>query len=123
MNVRLSTADATLPSVSRIIAPTEPALRLWALALATYGVGDGVTTAVLVWISPVHGEANPVVGAAIDAFGAGGLIGLKIIGIGACVALSLWGSTDDDQFLFYLPPVTLVLVGTATTLFNASLLW
>jgi hypothetical protein len=96
---------------------------VWALALATYGVGDGVTTAVLVWMSPAHGEANPVVGAAIDGFGVSGLVGLKIVAIGTCFALSLWGSTDDEQFMFYLPPVTLALVGTATTLFNASLLW
>jgi hypothetical protein len=123
MNVRPSTSDATLFSVASSTAPTEPAFGLWTLALATYGVGDGVTTAALVWISPVHGEANPLVGAAIDAFGATGLVGLKIVGIGTCFALSLWGSTDDDQFMFYLPPVTLVLVGTATTLFNASLLW
>jgi hypothetical protein len=123
MNVRLSTVDATWPSVAEITAPTEPALRIWALALATYVVGDGVTTAVLVWVSPVHGEANPVVRAAIDAFGAGGLVGLKLLAIGSCFALSLWGSTDDDRFMFYLPPVTLVLVGTAMTLFNASLLW
>ncbi len=38
------------------------------------------------------------------------------------LAVSLWGSTDDDKFTFYMPPVTLVLVGTATTVFNASLL-
>jgi len=123
MSVRTSTADATWPSVAEITVPTEPALRVWALALATYGVGDGVTTAMLVWASPVHGEANPIMGAAIDAFGASGLVGLKILAIGACLALSLWGSTDDDRFMFYLPPVTLVLAGTATTLLNASLLW
>ena len=123
MNVRLSTSDVTLPSVAGISPPTEPTLIMWTLALATYGVGDGVTTALLVWTSPIHGEANPIVGAVIDAFGAGGLVGLKMAGIGICFALSLRGHTDDDRFMFYLPPTTLVLVGTATTLFNASLLW
>lgn len=123
MNLRLSTVDASWSSVAGITAPTEPALRIWTLALATYAVGDGFTTAMLVWVSPVHSEANPVVRAAIDAFGASGLVGLKVLVIGTCFALSLWGSTDDDQFMFYLPPVTLVVVGTAMTLFNASLLW
>jgi hypothetical protein len=113
----------TWPSLAGVTAPTEPALRIWALALATYGVGDGVTTAMLVWVSPVHVEANMIVRAAIGAFGAIGLVGVKVLAIGTCFALSLWGSTDDSQFMFYLPPVTLVLVGTAMTLFNASLLW
>lgn len=122
MNVRLSTSDVSTASVGSYISPTEPALRVWALALATYGVGDGITTAVLVWLSPVHGEINPVVAGAIEAFGASGLVGLKVLVIGICLALSVWARTDDEQFLFYLPPLVLVLVGTATTLFNASLL-
>lgn len=123
MNIRMPTIDATWPSVAGITAPTEPVLRIWALALATYAVGDGVTTAMLVWVSPVYVEANPVVRAAIDAFGASGLVGVKVIAISTCFAFSLWGSTDGDQFMFHLPPVTLILAGTAMTLFNASLLW
>jgi|MGYP006968422558 hypothetical protein len=102
--------------------PTRPVLRIWALALAMYGIGDGLTTALVVWASPLHREANPVVIAAIDAFGGGGLIVLKALAIGVCVGISLWGSIDDDPFVFYLPPITLALVGTATTLLNLNLL-
>ncbi|MEF8853816.1 MAG: hypothetical protein V5A28_15585 [Haloarculaceae archaeon] len=118
----MSTADATWSPVAGVTVSTGPVLRVWALALATYGVGDGVTTAAVVWASPLHREANPVVSAAIDAFGGGGLVGLKLAAIGVCLAVSLWGSTDDDQFTCYLPPVTLALVGTVTTLLNLKLL-
>ncbi|ESS02504.1 MAG: hypothetical protein A07HR67_02837 [uncultured archaeon A07HR67] len=123
MNVWLPSVDTTWPSAVRGTAPTEPALRVWALVLATFGVGDGVTTAAIIWMSPAHSEANPVVRAAITNFGAGGLAGLKLLTIGVCLALSLWASTDDDQFMWYFPPLTLVLVGTMTTLINISLLW
>jgi hypothetical protein len=122
MNVWLPSVDTMWPSAVRGTAPTEPALRAWALALATFGVGDGVTTAAIRWMSPAHTEANPVVRAAITTFGAGGLAGLKLLTIGVCLALSLWASTDD-QFMWYVPPLTLVLVGTLTTLINISLLW
>jgi len=115
-------ADAGLTPDVGITILAEPVFRIWALALATYGVGDGITTALLVWTSPLHTEANPVVAAAIGAFGGGGLIGLKTLAIGACIAISFWGGIDDDQFVFYLPPVTLALVGAVTTLFNLSLL-
>lgn len=118
----MSTADATWSPVAGITVPTWPVLGIWTLALVTYGVGDGLTTAALVWTSPLHGEANPVVAAAIDAFGGSGLVGVKLLAFGICLAISLWGSTDDDRFTFYLPPVTLTLVGTALTLFNLSLL-
>jgi hypothetical protein len=95
---------------------------VWALALATYGVGDGVTTALLIWASPLHREANPIVSAVVDAFGGSGLVGLKAVTIGICVAISLWGSIDDDRLIFYLPPVTLSIVGAVTTLVNLNLL-
>lgn len=122
MNVRLPSVDRAWPSVA-ITAPTEPALRMWALVLATFGAGDGVTTAAIIWMSPTHTEANPVVRAAVGSFGAGGLVGVKLLTIGICLALSLWASTDDDQFMWYFPPITLVLVGTMTTLINIGLLW
>jgi hypothetical protein len=119
----MSTADASWSPVGEVSVPTAPVVRVWMLALATYGVGDGVTTAALVWASPLHREANPVVSAAIDSFGGSGLVGLKILAIGVCLAISYWGRTDDDRFTVLVPPVTLVLTGTATTLVNLSLLW
>jgi len=118
----MSIADASWTPDAGSTIPTRPVLRIWALALAMYGIGDGLTTVLVVWASPLHREANPVVIAAIDAFGGGGLIGLKALAIGVCVGISLWGSMDDDPFVFYLPPITLALVGTATTLLNLGLL-
>jgi hypothetical protein len=59
------------------------------------------------------GAAEVVTGDLPPAVGLGGasgsLVGLKLLAIGTCFALSPWGSTDDDQFMFYLPPVTLIL--------------
>ena len=103
--------------------PTGPALRIWALALATYGVGDGLTTAMIVWGAPLYREANPVVNAAIGAFGGGGLVGIKLLAIAVCVAISVSGHRNGDPFTWYLPPVALALAGTVTTLVNLSLLW
>lgn len=97
--------------------------RVWLLALAAYGVGDVVTTIALVWFSPLYVEANPVVGAAIAAFGGGGFLGLKLVVIYACVWISLrMGLLEDDPVMFYIPPVVLVVTGAATTGFNLALL-
>ena len=118
----MSIADGNWVPTPATSVPGVPVLRIWALALATYGVGDGITTALIVWASPLHREANPIVSAAIGAFGGGGLIGVKALAIGVCIGISLWGSVNDDPFVFYLPPITLALVGTATTLLNLNLL-
>jgi hypothetical protein len=118
----MSTVDANPTGLTDSSTTVGPVVRLWILAVATYGVGDGVTTAALVWSAPLLREANPVVNAAIDAFGASGLVGLKVLALATAFGLSVWGSTDDDQFMFYLPPVVLAVVGTATTLVNLSLL-
>lgn len=117
-----STAGATRASTGEITVPTGPIVGAWTVALATYGVGDSLTTAMLVWASPMHREANPVAAVAIDAFGGSGLVGLKALAIGVCLAISFWGVTVDDRYIVYMPPVTLVLVGTAMTLLNVGLL-
>jgi len=98
-------------------------VRVWLVALATYGVGDVVTTIALVWFSPAHVEANPVVAAAIAAFGGGGFLALKLLVFYACVGISLWGGVlDGDRLLFYLPPAALALAGGAATAVNLGLL-
>jgi hypothetical protein len=118
----MSTADGSGLALTDGSTTVGPVVRVWTLAVVTYGVGDGLTTAAVVWSTPLLREANPIVNAAIDAFGASGLVGLKILALGTAFGFSVWGSTDDDQFMFYLPPVVLALVGTATTLANLSLL-
>jgi len=97
--------------------------RMWLLAVATYGVGDVVTTIALVYFSPLHTEANPVIRQAIMAFGGGGFLGLKLLVIYACIGISLWaGVGDEDRLMFYAPPILLALVGLYTTVHNLGIL-
>jgi len=97
--------------------------RVWLVALATYGVGDVVTTIALVYFSDLHTEANPVIRQAIMAFGGGGFLGLKLLVIYTCIGVSLWaGVGDDDRLMFYAPPLLLALVGAYTTAHNLGLL-
>lgn len=95
----------------------------WLFALAAYGVGDVVTTIGLVWFSPYHVEANPVIAFAISLFGGGGYLALKLLVFYACIAVSVWGAVrDDDPLLFYGPPTALVVFGLLTTVHNVGLL-
>jgi hypothetical protein len=95
----------------------------WLLALAAYGVGDVVTTIGLVWFSPLHVEANPVIAGAIGLFGGGGFLGLKLLVFYAALGVSLWGGLpDEDAVLFYGPPLVLMGFGLLTTAINVSLL-
>lgn len=98
--------------------------RIWLVALATYGVGDVVTTIALVYFSDLHTEANPVIRQAIMAFGGGGFLGLKLLVIYVAIGVSLWaGVGDDDRLMFYAPPLLLALVGAYTTAHNLNLLF
>jgi len=93
----------------------------WVLALATYGVGDVVTTIALVWFSPSLAEANPIVASAIDMFGGGGFLGLKLLVFYAAIGVSLWGGVQyRDRLLIYGPPIVLSAVGV---LLAANNLW
>jgi hypothetical protein len=117
----MSTTDATWLPFEGVAVPTGRSLYLWLVALATYGVGDGLTTAVIVWLSPLYREANPILAAATSASGGFGLLAVKLLAVGFCVGVSLWGVRDNDRFLLYLPPVALTVIGTTTTLHNLSL--
>lgn len=98
--------------------------RVWLLALATYGVGDVVTTIALVYFSDLHTEANPVIRQAIMAFGGGGFLGLKLLVIYLCIGVSLWaGLGEDDRLMFYAPPLLLAAFGLYTTAVNLNLLF
>lgn len=96
---------------------------LWVAATAGYGVGDVATTVALVFYAPGLREGNPVVAAALDAFGLGGLVAVKLAVFLACLAVSVyamhaWG----DRVLYAFPPVVLAVLGTALTLVNLGLL-
>jgi hypothetical protein len=119
----MSTADARWLTFEGAEFSESSFVRVWLLALATYGVGDVVTTVSLVWFSPRFVEANPVVAAAIGAFGGGGFLALKLLAFYACVGVSVWGGVlNDDPILFYSPPLVLAVAGAVATGTNLSLL-
>jgi hypothetical protein len=96
---------------------------VWLLALGTYGVGDIVTTIALVYFVPLFTEANPVIRFAIETFGGGGFLGLKLLVFYAAIGVSLWaGKEVDDPLLFYGPPLALAVVGLWTTFHNLNLI-
>ena len=98
--------------------------RMWLLAVATYGVGDVVTTIAIVYFTPALTEANPAIRFAIETFGGGGFLGLKLLVLYACIGISLWGGVlDDDPVLFYGPPVVLTVFGVVVTGMNLGLLF
>lgn len=96
--------------------------RLWLVALATYGVGDIVTTLALTGYSPTVTEANALVRLAVDLFGYWGLAGVKLVAFFVALAVTLYGANVGDRLLYYLPPGSLVLVGTFTTTYNLRLM-
>lgn len=95
----------------------------WLFAIGSYGVGDVVTTIAIVYFTPVFTEANPVVRLAIETFGGGGFLALKLLVFYACIGISIWGGVlDEDPLLFYGPPAVLTLFGVAVTALNLGLL-
>lgn len=91
----------------------------WLFALATYGVGDVVTTIGLVWFSPSHVEANPIIAGAISAFGGGGFLALKLLVFYAAIGVSLWGGVMyKDRLMVYGPPFVLTLFGLLVSAIN-----
>ncbi|ELZ36178.1 hypothetical protein C471_15252 [Halorubrum saccharovorum DSM 1137] len=95
---------------------------LWIAATATYGVGDIVSTIAFLEYVPTIDEANPVVALALDSFGLGGLVVLKIAVYLIMVWISVTGAREGDGLLYYFPPVLLTLVGTYLTASNVRLL-
>lgn len=122
-DLTMSTANADWLTFDGTAFCPERFSRVWLVALAAYGVGDVVTTIGLVWFSPFHVEANPVIAAAIALFGGGGYLALKLLVFYVCIGVSVWGGVlDDDPLMFYGPPAALVVFGLLTTAHNISLL-
>jgi hypothetical protein len=99
----------------------EQFVHLWMVPLATYGVGDIVTTITILWFSEKAQEANVLILAAVDAFGLAGFVGLKLLAFGIGIAVSVVGARSDDPVVYYLPPVVLSVVGTFVTAVNLQL--
>jgi len=96
---------------------------LWIAATTTYGVGDVVSTIAFLNYVPEIEEGNPVVVAALDAFGLAGLVGLKIAVYLVMLWISVHGAREGDGLLYYFPPVLLTLVGVFLTTNNVWLMW
>jgi len=96
---------------------------LWIAATATYGVGDLVTTIAFRGYVPAVTEGNPVVAAALDAFGLAGLVALKTVVYLVMLWISVVGARDGDRLLYYFPPVLLTATGTYLSASNLRLLW
>ncbi len=96
--------------------------RLWLVALATYGVGDVVTTITLLWFDGRVAEANGLLRAAVDAYGLAGLVGFKLVVFLVTIGVSLYGDRIDDSLLYYLPPAVLAVFGGFAAAFNLRLL-
>lgn len=119
----MATAESDWLTFEGVSFSAEAFSAAWLFALAAYGVGDVVTTIALVWFSPFHVEANPVIAAAIGAFGGGGFLAVKLLVFYLCIGISVWyGARDDDSLLFYGPPAVLCVLGLVTTGANLALL-
>lgn len=94
----------------------------WIIATAAYGVGDIVTTIAMVFFTPALAEGNPLVRWAIDSYGLGGLVGIKLGGFFIMIWISWLGSKENDRLLYYFPPVLLTIVGLFLTAYNLRLL-
>ncbi|SDX67084.1 hypothetical protein [Halobellus clavatus] len=119
---RLTALSETYVSLDDTPFDARTFTRLWLLALATYGVGDVVTTIALIEYSPTVSEANALIRLSIDHLGLLGLVLLKYLAFGVAIGISLLGAADADRFLYYLPPIVLSLAGAFTTVYNARLM-
>ena len=95
----------------------------WTAAIATYGVGDIVTTIAMVSLVPELAEGNPVLRWAIARYGLGGLAGVKLGAFVCMIWLSWLGSKENDRLLYYFPPALLTVVGLFLTVHNTRLLF
>lgn len=119
----MSTVEADWLTLERSPFDLDSFSTVWLLAAATYGVGDVVTTIAIVWFSPIYAEANPLIRFAVELFGGGGFLALKLLVFYAVLMISLWaGVPEKDRLMFYGPPLVLSAVGAFTTVHNLLLM-
>jgi len=120
----MATKDERWGTFNGLSFSSEAFFHAWIISMSAYGVGDIVTTIALVWFSPHHVEANPIIAAAIGLFGGGGFLALKLLVIYALIGVSFFfGAREDDPLLFYGPPAVLFVIGFLTTALNVALLF
>lgn len=95
---------------------------LWAFAIATYGVGDFVSTLVALVFVPGLFEGNPIVLAVLQRYGIAGFVGIKVVVFAGALWMGIRGAHEGDWFEYYAPPVVIGIVGTALTVWNTLLI-
>jgi hypothetical protein len=91
---------------------------LWAIAVATYGIGDSLSTIIAVYFVDGLGEGNPLVAVLLAEFGIRGLFGLKIIVFLVAVGINLQSKKRGDWLGYYGPPGFVALLGAVLTASN-----
>lgn len=91
--------------------------RLWGLALATYGVGDLVTTGLGLKLPEVN-ESHPVSEAIIDSAGMGGMVGTKML---VLTGFAAGYSIAPEEFRVGIP-LGLSLIGSVIVLNNGAVI-
>lgn len=94
---------------------------LWSLAVLAYGLGDTLTTGVVL-VAPSIGESNPVVQIALQEFGIPGFVAVKAAVFAALILISVKGAIDNDTVSYYGPPLFAIVFGSALTLWNLRII-
>ena len=92
-------------------------MRLWVIAVLSFGVGDVVTTGIGLGVPGVT-EVGPVVASYVGWHPFAAIVGVKLVVFGG--ALLLWMSVPRPHRVGV--PLGLFLVGTVVTVWNASVL-
>ena len=91
---------------------------LWAIAVATYGIGDSLSTIIAVYFVDGLGEGNPLVAVLLAEFGIRGLFGLKLLVFVIAVGINLQSRKRGDWLGYYGPPGFVALLGAVLTASN-----
>lgn len=73
---------------------------LWLIPLATYGVGDIVTTITPLRFTDAVNELNGLITVVVESFGLPGFVALKLFVFLACLGISLLGATWEPPVLY-----------------------
>lgn len=96
---------------------------LWGVAALTYGVGDILTTILLVYAIPGLNEANPFVHWGLRTFGLPGLLVMKLGVFAIGIYITRLGLRQKDRILYYAPPLGMILFGAWATTVNYMLIF
>ncbi|MFB6186414.1 MAG: DUF5658 family protein [Halobacteriaceae archaeon] len=95
---------------------------LWSVAIAVYGVGDFLTTIILLSVAPLALETNPLVRIVIRHSGIAGFFILKISAIIIGMYYSWQGAKEETAPLYHLPPIGMIIFGGGATVMHTLLL-